>query len=63
MAVEDIAKVLNHSYGPRVTQVYNAYSYDREKRLALMKWARRLTAVLDQEEINSNVTLFTRRGA
>jgi integrase len=33
--VEDIARVLNHSYGPRVTAGYNAYAYDKEKRLAI----------------------------
>ena len=49
VAVEDIAKVLNHTYGPRVTAGYNAYSYDKERRLALGKWARRLTALLEQK--------------
>ena len=48
VAVEDIAKVLNHAYGPRVTAGYNAYAYDKEKRLAMGKWARRLTALLDE---------------
>ncbi len=48
--VEDIAKVLNHSYGPRVTAGYNAYGYDREKRLALMKWERRLLVILEEED-------------
>jgi integrase len=47
IAVEDIAKVLNHTYGPRVTAGYNAYSYDKEKRLALTKWERRLRGILD----------------
>lgn len=49
VAVEDIAKVLNHSYGPRVTAGYNAYGYDKEKRLAIGKWARRLKAALDSQ--------------
>ena len=44
--VEDIARVLNHTYGPRVTAGYNAYGYDREKRLALLKWARRLAGIV-----------------
>jgi len=44
--VEDVARVLNHSYGPRVTASYNAYSYDREKRLALLKWAGLLDRIL-----------------
>jgi integrase len=44
--VEDVSHVLNHSVGLRVTAGYNAYAYDKEKRLALSKWARRLTAIL-----------------
>jgi hypothetical protein len=47
VAVEDITKVLNHTYGPRVTQGYDAYGYDKEKRLALMKWERSLRAIVD----------------
>jgi integrase len=46
VGVEDIARVLNHTTGPRVTAGYNAYAYDKEKRLALSRWARRLTAIL-----------------
>jgi integrase len=47
VAIEDIAKVLSHSYGPRVTAGYNAYAYDKEKRLAMGKWERRLNAILE----------------
>ncbi len=36
----------NHSVGLRVTQGYTAYSFDKEKRLALLKWERRLRAIL-----------------
>ncbi len=50
VAVEDIAKVLNHSYGPTVTGIYNAYSYDKERRLALMKWGRRLDQILAADQ-------------
>ena len=46
----DIAKVLNHTYGPRVTRGYNEYGYDREKRVALEAWARRLTAIIEQKD-------------
>ena len=42
-----ISRVLNHSdRGPRVTQIYNRYEYDAEKRIALETWARRLEAIL-----------------
>jgi integrase len=47
VVTEDIAKVLNHTYGPRVTAGYNAYGYDKEKRLAMGKWGRRLQVVLE----------------
>ena len=44
----DIAKLLNHAEGgPRATQVYNRYAYDREKRLAMETWGRTLTAILN----------------
>jgi integrase len=49
VATEDISKVLNHSYGPRVTAGYNAYGYDKEKRTALMKWERRLRTIVETE--------------
>jgi integrase len=46
----DIARVLNHvDAGPRATQVYDRYSYDREKRVALDTWARMLTAILERK--------------
>jgi integrase len=61
VAVEDIAKVLNHTYGPRVTAGYNAYGYDREKRLALTKWARRLTGIIEEQAGEGKVRAFTRR--
>jgi integrase len=53
VAVEDIAKVLNHTYGPRVTSGYNQYSYDKEKRLALTKWERRLRGIITQKNLDS----------
>jgi integrase len=49
VAIEDIAKILNHSYGPRVTAGYNAYAYDKEKRLAMGKWERRLKAIVEPQ--------------
>ncbi|HMF96098.1 MAG TPA: integrase arm-type DNA-binding domain-containing protein [Vicinamibacterales bacterium] len=46
----DVARVLNHIDGtPRATHVYNRYSYDREKQVALETWARVLTAILDEQ--------------
>jgi integrase len=63
VAVEDVARVLNHTYGPRVTGVYNAYDGDKERRAALTKWARRLTAILEQRAADKVVSIGTRQGA
>lgn len=49
VSTTDVSHVLNHSVGLRVTAGYNAYAYDREKRLALSKWERRLRAILAGE--------------
>ena len=44
---DHIAKVLNHvEGGPAATRVYDRYNYDAEKRDALNRWARGLTAVI-----------------
>jgi integrase len=48
VAIEDISKTLNHVHGSRITAIYNAYGYDKEKRLALTKWERRLLAIIEQ---------------
>jgi integrase len=44
---DHIAKVLNHiEGGPAATRVYDRYGYDTEKREALDRWGRRLTAII-----------------
>src|SRR4029453_8937369 len=46
-----ISAVLNHvEAGARVTRVYDRYSYDAEKRIALETWARRLQTIIDQQQ-------------
>ena len=46
-----ISAVLNQvEEGARVTRVYDRYSYDTEKRIALETWARRLQAIIDQQQ-------------
>ena len=40
-----VSKILNH-VEQGVTRVYDRHSYDKEKRAALDKWARRLKAIL-----------------
>jgi len=59
----DIARVLNHAEGgPRATQVYNRYEYDREKRIAIETCARRLKAILEGSGAKS-VLPFSATGA
>ncbi len=53
VSVETIARTLNHSYGPRVTAGYNAYSYDAEKRRAAETWARALRRVLSGRPVEA----------
>ncbi len=42
----DISKLLNHT-DQEVTAIYDHYAYDAEKKRALLKWGRRLQAILD----------------
>jgi integrase len=57
----DIAKVLNHAEGgPRATQVYNRYQYDREIQIALETWSRVLTGILDAQPAGDTVVPFAR---
>jgi integrase len=44
---DHIAKILNHvEGGPAATRVYDRYDYDSEKRQALERWDRGLTAII-----------------
>ena len=53
---EHISFVLNHvDGGSRSTKVYDRYTRDNEKRVALETWARRLTAILKNEPASSIV--------
>jgi integrase len=57
---ETIAKVLNHvDRGARMTKIYDRYSYDAEKRVALDTWARKLAGIL--EAAPGAVVPFARR--
>ena len=44
-----VSKVLNHAESG-ITQVYDRYAADREKREALERWARQLTALVESQE-------------
>jgi hypothetical protein len=58
---DHIAKVLNHvEGGPAATRVYDRYAYDKEKRDALERWARRLRAIADRKGAK---VMLLRRGA
>ena len=54
-----IGYILNHAESG-VTRVYDRASRDPEKRTALEAWARRLTAILADEQPASNVAPFAR---
>lgn len=57
----DIARVLNHvEAGPRATQVYQRYEWDKEKRIALETWARVLTGILEEQDTKAALP-FVRR--
>lgn len=48
---EHIGAVLNHvEGGARATKVYDRYNRDREKRVALEAWERRLRAILNEKD-------------
>lgn len=48
---DHISRVLNHvEGGARATAVYDRYSYDREKRIALETWARAVQAIVQQKD-------------
>ncbi len=50
-ARENISALLNHVQGgPRATRVYDRYSRDREKRLALESWAQTLQAIIAKSD-------------
>jgi integrase len=58
---DHIAKLLNHvEGGPSATRVYDRYSYDAEKRVALETWARTLTAILEQKASKADVVPMRR---
>lgn len=60
---EHIAHVLNHvDGGPRATLVYDRYSYDREKKVAVETWARVLKGVAEKGAA-ANVVPFVRGGS
>jgi len=65
VAVNDVSHVLNHSVGLRVTQGYQAYRFDAEKRIALEVWDRELRRILtgqdDQAEAGAVVPFTGRR--
>jgi integrase len=57
---EHIARVLNHvEGGARATKVYDRYSYDNEKRIALEAWERRLQRILNASP-RSSVVAFSK---
>ena len=58
----EISKLLNHSEGG-VTRVYDRHSYDTEKRAALLRWEKRLLAIVGVTAPESNVIELAARAA
>lgn len=57
----DISRVLNHvEAGPKASQVYQRYEFDKEKRIALETWDRVLTGILEEKPAEA-VLPFTKR--
>ncbi len=57
----DISRVLNHAEGgPKATQVYQRYTFDKEKRVALETLARVIQGILEDKP-QSDVVPFARR--
>ena len=56
----DVSKVLNHKDGGVTSRHYDHYSYDKEKKKALEKWARCLQSIISGEPPGKIVELKNR---
>jgi integrase len=54
-----VQKILNH-VETGVTAIYDRYSYDNEKRIALDAWGRQVAAMVSDDYDGSNVLVFNR---
>lgn len=45
----DVSKILNHSENTTISRHYDHYSYDKEKKSALIKWSRRLESIVSEK--------------
>jgi hypothetical protein len=52
----DISKVLNHT-DHEVTAIYDLYTYDAEKKKALLLWGRRLEEMISGKKAGKVVTI------
>jgi len=59
---EVIDAILNHAK-KGVIKVYNQYRYDREKRMALESWGRKLTSIISNEAMGKVVSIQGRKKA
>jgi integrase len=57
--VEDVSRVLSHSVGLPVTAIYTEHQFDKEKKSALLRWERRLRAILAENADVDRVVPFT----
>jgi hypothetical protein len=56
MGIDDkiVDKILNHT-DKKLKATYNLYSYDKEKRVALRKWDKKLQSILNTQPAKSNL--------
>lgn len=60
ITTETVARVLNHAVGSRITRIYDRFSHDPEKRMALEAWERRLLAIIAGKHDNKVVPIRKR---
>ena len=60
VAQQVLSKILNHSKKSDVTNVYNRFPYEQEKRAALELWSRVLTGILEDRK-TSSVVAFAKK--
>jgi hypothetical protein len=54
-----VKKILNHVERD-ITAVYDRFSYDKQKKMALDGWGRQVTAIIEQQEDGADVIPISR---
>jgi integrase len=59
----DVSKVLNHSDNTTIGRHYDHYSYDKEKKVALTKWSRKLDFIVSEKLIKKTSQAYVKIGS